>query len=395
MNDEKNSFSTSVNPDNQREVRYVPVEIINTGEQSQVNLLDLVKIIWDERRSLRNFIIFFLLFGLFNYFFGPKEFESTSVLIQESRTASSQTQQILQRLSGINFGDAGQSEIIPPSLYPRIVYSSEFQRDLLYEVIAFEGDNYTLFEYFNQVYEPPVTKKTYQIVGNLTIRLPVTIIQGIRYIGGLMRRSDHHADVVSANNDEQFLALSREEQKAIQELRDRITIELEEGLITVKTKLPDAMAAAHVNKLIVDQIQDYVIGYRIEKAKQTLDFVLSQYEQAKERYNEAQRELAYYTDQNVNLSTALARTSLEDLQNERNLRFAIYNSLSQQVEQARLKLQEETPVFNILQRPSIPTRTQSGSALLLIITVILGSVLGIVWIFTKRILMAINTHIQN
>jgi len=385
-----------------QEVRYVPVEIIqvNDRDENQINLLDLVKTVWEGRRTLLIIIGFFTLFAVFNYLFGPREYESTSVLIQETQVAGGQSQQLLQRLSGINFGNISSDEVIPPNLYPQILYSLEFQRGLIFEEIYFsELGNLTLHEYFNDHYEPPLTEKVYGLIGDFTIRLPNTLYRGIigitSWIKGLFIDQPIENEQSVVEEDVRFLALTRDEQRAIRELSERVNIEMTEGLITIQTKLPDSKAAAEVNHLVVEQIQEYVIDYRIEKARQNLDFVISQYDEAKERYEEAQGALANFSDQNINLSSAVARTRLEDLQNQRNLRFDIYNSLSQQVEQTRLKLQEETPVFNVLQRSSISNRAESSSKVLLIATIILGVVFGIVWLFTRNVFSFVSRHVKN
>lgn len=199
--------------------------------------------------------------------------------------------------------------------------------------------------------------------------------------------------IKDVEEDGRFLALSRSEQRALRELERRIIIEMERGLVTIRTHLPNAPAAAMFNYLVVEQMQRYIIDHRIEKARQYLEFTISQYEEAKKRYNESQRALANFMDQNVNLSSAVARIYLEDLQNERNLRYQVYNTLSQQVEQARLKLQEETPVFNVLQRSNIPNNPLRSSYFLLIATIFLGVIFGIVWIFTRNVFTVIRRHV--
>lgn len=399
MSSEKSSVIAD-NPEfSEKEIRYVPVEItpLDGNGENQINLLDLVKRVWDERRTLYIIVSFFTALAFFNYFFGPREFESTSVLIQESQTGGGQAQLLLQRLSGISIGSAGSGDVISPALYPQIVSSLEFQRNLLHQELEFEGlGRITLYEYFTEHYREPVTGRVYRLTGDLTIRLPVTLLRWGRNVIGWMRGASQGEStelIKDVEEDGRFLALSRSEQRALRELERRIIIEMERGLVTIRTHLPNAPAAAMFNYLVVEQMQRYIIDHRIEKARQYLEFTISQYEEAKKRYNESQRALANFMDQNVNLSSAVARIYLEDLQNERNLRYQVYNTLSQQVEQARLKLQEETPVFNVLQRSNIPNNPLRSSYFLLIATIFLGVIFGIVWIFTRNVFTVIRRHV--
>lgn len=386
------------------EVRYVPVEYIQQEHEDTdaINILDLIKNVWSGRITILKIVAVFTVLALFNYLFGPTEYESDSILLQENQAQGSQTQQLLQRLGGsIGISATGVTdEIIPPTLYPQIIYSLEFQRELLFEEIEFERyGTLTLFEYFTEVYDPPLTEKTYSLINDLTLSLPITLYRwgrdGFRWIRNGFQTPEPVDLLVQGEEDPRFLILSREEQRQITNLRNRISIEMANSLITIRTSLPDPKASAEINHMIIGRIQEYVTNYRVEKAQQNLAFVELQQLEAKERYDDAQQELARFRDQNVTLTSAIARTQQEELQNRRDLRFNVYNSISQQVEQARLKVQEETPVFNILQRSSIPTRASSGSRLLLIATIFIGFVVGVTWIFLRDAFSVIRKHIES
>jgi len=389
----------------QSELKYIPVEYVQDRHlaENELKILDLVKSVWDGRRELILIVCIFTIIGLFNYIFGPNEYESNSILLQESRQGNSQLQ--LQQLIGGNFGGAGfaSGDVIPSSLYPQIVFNAEFQRELILEEIDFEdlGICTTLLEYFTDYYEPPVTEKVYSGLNSITLGLPSTLYSWIKgafnWVRGNFRALPEEtlSNEVIADPGSRYLTLTREERRAISEMRDRIIIEIDGSLITVTTRLPDALAAAEINHLLIGRIQEFVTDYRVEKARKNLDFIEIQYEEAKQRYTDAHMELARFRDQNVQITSAIARTQQEELENQRNLMFDIYNSISQQLEQARLKLQEETPVFTVLQRTSMPTSTVSGSKVLLIATILLGVIFGLVWIFARNAYQVIRSHIES
>lgn len=403
MND-KTLNSDKSSQEEEKELKFVPVEYIQDRQiaENEIKILDLVEKVWDGRKGLLLIIVLFTIIGLFNYIFGPRDFESSSILLQESRQNSSQLQ--LQQLIGGNFGGAAfaAGDVIPPSLYPQIVFNAEFQRQLISEDIHFEKLEMTttLLEYFSNHYEPPVTDKVYGWLNKLTIGLPSTLYSWISgalswFTGLVTEESVEIESTQGMEPNNRYLVLSPEERRAISEMRDRIIIEIEGSLITIRTKLPDAVAAAEINYILVERIQQYVTDYRVEKARQNLEFIVNQHKEAKQRYTDAHMELATFRDQNIQITSAIARTQQEELENQRNLMFNIYNSISQQLEQARLKLQEETPVFNVMQRSSMPTSTLSGSKLLLIATIIVGAILGLVWIFARDAYNTIRQHIES
>ncbi|MDZ7717087.1 MAG: hypothetical protein U5J95_12840 [Balneolaceae bacterium] len=77
-------------------------------------------------------------------------------------------------------------------------------------------------------------------------------------------------------------------------------------------------------------------------------------EEARKRFEQAQQQLAEFRDSNINLATAKAQSREQELQSQYDLTFNLYNSLSQRLEQAKLDLQEETPVLTVLQPVSVP-----------------------------------------
>src|SRR5690625_6683695 len=83
----------------------------------------------------------------------------------------------------------------------------------------------------------------------------------------------------------------------------RVTLETSGGLINISTQLPDPKAAALTNALVVEKIQEYITDYRLEKARQNLAAIQNQEEEARQRYEQADLELALFLDQNINLST--------------------------------------------------------------------------------------------
>ncbi|MDZ7692664.1 MAG: hypothetical protein U5K69_16310 [Balneolaceae bacterium] len=111
-----------------------------------------------------------------------------------------------------------------------------------------------------------------------------------------------------------------------------------------------------------------------------LEFAEQQMERAEQRFQEIQTKLAEFRDSNVNLATARAQTREQQLQSEYDLAFNVYNSLAQQVEQARMRVQEQTPVVSILQPIQIPI-DDTTSGLMILINVYINWLLAIyrVW----------------
>lgn len=366
--------------------------------EDEVDIWDLVRIIWEGKKYIFIFAAAFFAFGVFHISNGPTEYQSEAVLLQESAREASSAQRFMQNFGG-NFGfgqSTGESGRISPALYPTIIGSVAFQYDLIFEEIEFSRFNepITLYEYFNEHYEPPFRDKVYRFIRAYTIQFPFRVFDYIVNFT-LFEEEEVEREEEIIEIDERLLSLSSDERRPISAIENRISLSMDGNLITVRTNMPDPKAAAMLNVMVIERIQEYVTNYQIEKAQQNVGFIRQQKEAAKQRYEEAQRALAEFRDQNINLSTNVARTEDERLSNQQSLTFNIYNSIAVELEQAQLKLQEETPVFNVLQKSSLPTSSSGGSNRVLAVFLIMGSFIGLAWVFGVKIYEKVSNEIAN
>lgn len=73
--------------------------------------------------------------------------------------------------------------------------------------------------------------------------------------------------------------------------------------------------------------------------------------------------------------------------------FNIYNSLAVELEQAQLRLQEETPVFSIFQKPSLPTVSLGGSNRIVVASLFLGAFFGLALVLGVKIYEKVEEEI--
>ncbi|MCC5943262.1 MAG: hypothetical protein JJU37_17090 [Balneolaceae bacterium] len=373
----------------------------------EIDLVEKAELIWSERKLIIIISTLFFLLGLFHYSFAPSEYESTSMLIHEIESTGNFDGggALLRSLTGMNIPSSSGNlsaaatgrAPLPVSLYPLIINSTDFQKDLILRELEFStlDTNMTLYSYFNNHYQSPLRGRVYSYILDMSIYLPYNIYRAIRRNINSIRnskRSESNSTESSEESiqvveviDERLLSVSNSERRVIENMRNRITLNIGGSTTEIITKLPDPKAAALVNAILVERIQDYMTEYRIEKAQQNLNAVIRQYNEARERYEDANQELARFQDENINLSTATARIHEEHLRNQRNLRFSVYNSISQEVEQARMVLEQQIPVFNVLEKPNIPNSASGGSSdLILVFSIVIGLFSGVGWVLVKN-----------
>ena len=72
-----------------------------------------------------------------------------------------------------------------------------------------------------------------------------------------------------------------------------------------------------------------------------------------------QNKLAYFNDSNLNLVTSSVINEREKLEAEFQIINAVMIELSKQVEQRKLQVSEDTPVFSIVKEASMPVKRSS------------------------------------
>ena len=83
------------------------------------------------------------------------------------------------------------------------------------------------------------------------------------------------------------------------------------------------------------------------------------YRESKAKYEESQRKYASFHDSNLDATLGTITTKRDELENEMQLRYNIFNQVSTQLQSAQSKVQERTPVFTIIQKPRVPNKASS------------------------------------
>jgi uncharacterized protein involved in exopolysaccharide biosynthesis len=349
-----------------QEYRLVPVEEGTEVQESNstLDLIALFKFLWLKRDVAYKFIAAGIVLGLAIAFLSPKEYESGATLVPESQSSNNGTSRLLQQyggLLGISGGSSPKGGVLSPALYPQIVQSLPFQLELLNTEVTFTrfDTTATVYTFFDDIYTPSI----FHYVKGYTIGLPGKIM-------GLFRektapRSLPHGFVVDS-----VISVTKKQQDIIEEISDRVSVSLsqETGVINLKVTMPDPNAAAQMAKTSIEVMREYVTNYRTRKAEENLRYARQQMEIAKKEFEEIQDRLAEFRDSNVNLASARAETQLQRLESEYDLAFSVYKTVSQQVEEAKLRLQEETPVVSIMQPVQVPVKESKPKKKLIVIT---------------------------
>ena len=84
---------------------------------------------------------------------------------------------------------------------------------------------------------------------------------------------------------------------------------------------------------------------------------------------------------NQNIALRSVQTRQERLQNEMNLAYNLYNQTAQQLQLAKAKVQENTPVYTVVQAATVPLQASKPSKVMILVGMVFLAAVGAVgWI---------------
>ena len=172
-------------------------------------------------------------------------------------------------------------------------------------------------------------------------------------IGAIKSLFTEEADTTATLNPFQ---LTEKEAAKVKGLRQSILAEVDKktSMTTITVTLQDPKVTAIVADSVVGKLQQYIIDYRIKKAKEDCAYLEELYHERQQEYYDAQSKYAHYFDTNRNIAFQSVRAEQERLQNDMNLAYQVYSQVAQQLQVARAKIQEEKPVFAVVEPATVP-----------------------------------------
>lgn len=350
---------------------------LNEHEEQEIDLLELAQKVWTGRMTIIKTCAVAAVVGVVVAFSIPKEYTTTVKLAPES-TKKAGGMGALAAMAGINLSSGSEGDAFSPELYPDIVKSVPFITDLFHIEVkdAKSKIDTTLYGYMEEYQKGPwwgaVTAAPFKLLG-----------WGI----SLFKEKE---PIVAGKAVDPF-QLSQKEWGVVNGISNRIGVSVDKksGAVTVDVTMQDALISATVADSVVAQLQAYVTNYRTNKARQDLAYSEELYTEAQQNYYAAQQKYAEYADGNQNVVLRSFRTESERLQNEMTLAYTLYNQVAQQLQMAKAKVMEITPVYAVVQPATVPLKpAKPNKPMMLIGFVFLGFVGSAGWILFGKELWA-------
>ena len=151
------------------------------------------------------------------------------------------------------------------------------------------------------------------------------------------------------------------------------SVDKKTNVITIEVEDQDPLIAATVADSLQMHLQRTITDYRTKKARVDLEYMQKLFDEAHREYAKARQKYAAFGDSYMNLKMQSYVLKGDELENEMQLKYTIYQQVVEQLQLAKAKVQERTPAFTIVQEATVPVKHSSQPK---IVTLIIWMLLG-------------------
>ena len=319
-------------------------------DEIEIDLMDILRKIIGIRKAIYKAAGIGLIIGTIIAISIPKQYTVEVTLSPEMGTSKEGGLSGLAASflgSGVAMGDG--TDALNAFLSADIVSSTPFLLELsTINVPVSRDENMTLNTYLDEESSP---------WWSYVIGLPSMAIGGVK----LLFLNEEGESMSSDKASQGTIELSKKESAKIETLKRMIaaSVDKKTSMTFVTVTFQNPRVAAVVADSVVKKLQEYITDYRTFKAKEDCVYLEKLFKERQQEYYAAQKKYADYMDSHDNIILQSVRTEQERLQNDMSLAYQVYSQVASQLQVARAKVQEEKPVFAVVE-PAVVPLTPSG-----------------------------------
>ena len=347
-------------------------------EEEGIDIMALVRQLWDGRRTIIIWTCVFILLGLVAALTMKRTYSVSTVMVPQMNSKSNSSLSSLAALAGVDMGMDLSAKDLSPLVYPQIVNSIPFRRELLYTPLHFaKADSaVSMYTYFKDIAKP----SPMAYVKKYTIGLPFLLLNALK-------KEKPEMVLPSSGSDDspKPLLLTKDEVKLLTVVAESVNLNVDkkEGLITLNVNGVEPIQTAELALKAQQLLQEEITRFRTEKAQRDLDYIQDRYNETKKEAESLQAALASVSDRSQDVIGSRNRIQRERIQQKYALANAIYTDMAKQLEQAKMQVKRDTPVLTVIQPVTVPSKPSNSRAKTLIVWTFLGFVLGCGIVFVK------------
>ena len=324
-----------------------------------ISLIEVFRILKTDFRKVCIYSCTAGVIGVILAFATPKIYKSTVILApEESGSSFSGSLSSLAAMVGMNMKIGQTGDALYPEIYPDLMGSTGFVVGMFPVTVTKNktGETYTYFDYLDKH-----QKKAFY-------EYPQDWLKQVKDLFTTEEKvpSDHKVNPKH---------LTKKEFDVAKNIMGKIdcSVDKKTNVITIEVEDQDPLIAATVADSLQMHLQRTITDYRTKKARVDLEYMQKLFDEAHREYAKARQKYAAFGDSYMNLKMQSYVLKGDELENEMQLKYTIYQQVVEQLQLAKAKVQERTPAFTIVQEATVPVKHSSQPK---IVTLIIWMLLG-------------------
>lgn len=288
----------------------------------------------------------------------PRYYTSETKLAPETEKSPTSKLGSLASTFGLNLNDMSTSDAITPLLYPDLMEDNGFVTNM-FSLKVVNKDNTLKTTYHDYI-------KNHQKVA------------WWNYIKESIAQLFETDDEGTGSKAFDPYRLSKIDEEIVKFISSNVSIKTDKktGVITITVKDQDPVICKTVADSVKNRLQTFITLYRTNKARIDYNYYLNLTEKAKAEYDKACKIYGWYGDSNTDVVLSSYKVKMEDLENNMQLKYNTYTTLSKQLETAKAKIQENTPAFITLKGACVPIKPTGPKRVIFVLIMLLLTFFG-------------------
>ena len=282
---------------------------------------------------------------------------------------------------GFNLGGVGGQDAIYPMLYPDLFESPEFTVSLL-DIRVKTIDEEVDMDYYT--YMKKHQKKNW---------LTYPFLKAISWVKKQFEDPQPNVGGGAANKIDPF-RMSREDYDIIMMIQEKIACDVDKktDVVTISVQDQDALVCATLADSVRQRLQNFIIKYRTSKVGEDVAHYQQMRDSAEYEYDHAMDAYSRFCDTHKDVILQQFQSERDKLENDLALKQTALAAMETQLQATKVRLQEKTPAFTILQSAIVPVKPTGPKRVLFVVGMMFLAFFGTVIYIAKDDLFIVQKH---
>ena len=331
------------------------------NKQAPIDIVAIFSKLWPHRKKYYKVLPTVLVGTYLLMCLVPRYYSCSVSLAPESSSASMGGGTLGSLAASFGLGSLakmGNNDAISADIYPDLLASNDFLIKLM-PVMVETKDGKIKCTYYDYLLKHQKTSPWGFVIGWTSAKIASIGKDNVKGKKG--------------NGEIDVFNLSQRQSDVFEGLKGKLkcVVDKKTGVISLVVKDQDPLVCATIAKETCEKLQTFITDYRTNKARIDYEYYKKLCAEAKQSYERTRQIYGSYSDSNTDVVLASYRSKAEDLENEMQLKYNVYSTLSTQMQMAQAKLQEATPAFTVLQSASVPLKPAGPKRLIIAVAIMM------------------------